>query len=144
MRFSVRGLACAAAAASAFAAVGAQTPSSAAFRQAPPAPGSSSSPGPTRSLTIVGLAELPRLLDPQLSPDGQSVLYTLMRADWRLNRQVGHLWRQPVGDGAPIQLTNGDTGEVNGRWSPDGRSLLFLAARPDSGLQVFVLLASAG
>src|SRR5687768_337641 len=129
MRFSVRTLACAAAAVSALAAVGAQTPSPAALRQAPQGPGPSTSLSPSRPLTIVGLAELPRLLDPQLSPDGQSLLYTLMRADWRLNRQVGHLWRQPVGGGAPLQLTNGDTGEVNARWSPDSRSLLFLAAR---------------
>ena len=96
-----------------------------------------------RPLTLVALAELPRLLDPQLSPDGRAVVYTLMRADWRANRQVGHLWRQAVAGGPPEQLTNGEAGESGARWSPDGRSILFVAAR-DGIAQVHVLPADGG
>src|SRR5260370_42576042 len=85
-----------------------------------------------RPMSLVDLAELPRILDPQLSPDGRSVIYTLTRADWKANRAVAHIWRQSVGGGQPTPLTNGDAGEASGRWSPDGTSLLFLTRGADT------------
>jgi dipeptidyl aminopeptidase/acylaminoacyl peptidase len=100
--------------------------------------------GQTRKpLTLVGLAELPRLLDPQLSPDGRAVAYTLMRADWRANRPVGHIWMQPAPGEAPTQLTAAD-GEMSARWSPDSASLLYLARGANGSLQVFLVPASGG
>jgi hypothetical protein len=36
-----------------------------------------------RAMTPVDLIEAPRVLDPQLSPDGSQVLYVLDRADWQ-------------------------------------------------------------
>src|SRR5262245_38132158 len=92
-----------------------------------------------RPLSIVGLAELPRVLDAQLSPDGRSVVYTLTRADWKANRPVPHIWRQPIGGGAPIQLTNGDAGETSARWSPDSQSILFLTRKADTETQIYRL-----
>jgi dipeptidyl aminopeptidase/acylaminoacyl peptidase len=97
-----------------------------------------------RPLTLVGLAELPRILDPQLSPDGLFVVYMLTRADWKANRQIGHIWRQAIAGGAPTQMTSGDAGEANARWAPDGRSILFLAPRGEGGAQIFLLPASGG
>ena len=98
-----------------------------------------------RPMTLVGLAEVPRILDAQLSPDGRSVVYTLMRADWKVNRQVGHIWRQAVGGGRPVQLTGGEPpGENTARWSPDGGSILFLAARGGAGLQIHLLTLDGG
>jgi len=79
-----------------------------------------------RPMTLVDLAELQRLLDPQLSPDGRTLTYMRSHADWTAGRPVWNLWRQPIG-GAPEQLTFGETGEAPGttRWSPDGRTLVF-------------------
>jgi len=87
--------------------------------------------GPThaqskRPFTIVGLAELSRLIGPQLSPDGKTLAYFASVTDWKLNRSVFHLWRQPVTGGAPQQLTFTETGDQPVvRWSPDGTTLLF-------------------
>ena len=106
--------------------------------------GVNAQPAARRPLSIVDLAELPRLIDPQLSPDGQSVVYMLNRPDWKANRPMGHLWRQSVSGGAPVQLTNGDAGESNARWSPDGRSILFLMRGRDVPETQIHLLASGG
>jgi dipeptidyl aminopeptidase/acylaminoacyl peptidase len=78
-------------------------------------------------MTLVQLAELPRLLDPQLSPDGRSVTYILATADWTSGRQTFHLWRQDIQGGLPVALTSGAPGDTpfSTRWSPDSSSILF-------------------
>jgi dipeptidyl aminopeptidase/acylaminoacyl peptidase len=77
-------------------------------------------------ISLVQLAELPRILDPQLSPDGRSVAYMLSAPDWTANRPTYHLWRQDIGS-APVALTTGGGSETPStiRWSPDGSSVLF-------------------
>ena len=78
-------------------------------------------------MTLVQIAEVPRLVDPQLSPDGKSVAYMLATADWTAGQQAFHLWRQSTAGGAPVALTSGSTSDAPGstRWSPDGSSVLF-------------------
>ncbi len=93
---------------------------------------------PPRPMTLVDVIELPRILDPQLSPDGRTVSYTLNRADWKLNRQVAHIWTRSVSGGPAVQLTSG-TGENTARWSPDGKTLLFL-----SGNQIHLAPSKGG
>jgi len=91
-----------------------------------------------RPFTLVSLAELSRLIGPQLSPDGKTLAYFVSVTDRKLNRSVFHLWRQPIG-GAPQQLTFTETGDIPVvRWSPDGTTLLL--ARDGQ----FMLLPAAG
>jgi dipeptidyl aminopeptidase/acylaminoacyl peptidase len=92
-----------------------------------------------RPMTLVDLAELPRALDPQISPDGRFVTYMLQRPDWSVSRLVPHIWRQDTGGGAPEQLTFGDSGEANARWAPDGATILFLR-----GGQIWLLPCDGG
>src|SRR6185295_4050397 len=74
-----------------------------------------------RPMTLVDVADLPRALDPAISPDGRFVSYMLQRPDWTNGRLIPHIWRQATAGGAPEQLTFGDAGEVNARWAPDGK-----------------------
>jgi dipeptidyl aminopeptidase/acylaminoacyl peptidase len=92
-----------------------------------------------RPMTLVDLREVPSVLDPQLSPDGRSLLYQLNQIDWRANRRPGHIWRQDLSGGPPQQVTSGDAGESAPRWSPDGRQILFLR-----GGQIFLMPAAGG
>ncbi len=93
-----------------------------------------------RSMSLVDIAELPRVLDPQLSPDGRFVTYALSHADWKLNRPVWNLWRQELAGGPPIRLiVNDDFHPAFTRWSPDGKSIVFAQAG-----QLYLLPADGG
>jgi dipeptidyl aminopeptidase/acylaminoacyl peptidase len=86
-------------------------------------------PPARKPMSLIDLAELPRIAgaSPQLSPDGKTLAYLLTRTDWKAGRLIFQLWRQEIG-GAPTQLTFSDGGVQPGalRWSPDGKTLLFL------------------
>ena len=98
-----------------------------------------------RAMTPVDLIEVPRVLDPQLSPDGRQVLYVLERPDWKENRRIGHIWRVNADGSDATQLTQGQRGETSPRWSPDGRRVAFLARRDDNeNSQLYVLEIDGG
>ncbi|UCC71981.1 MAG: S9 family peptidase [Gemmatimonadota bacterium] len=98
-----------------------------------------------RPMSVVDLINVPSLGDPQLSPDGEQLLYVLRKADWEQNRTVGHIWRVAVDGSNAIQLTYGEDGESSPRWSPDGRFIAFLAERgDDEGDQIYLLDVAGG
>lgn len=78
--------------------------------------------------------------DPQLSPDGSRVLYTLGAADRGSKKQSSQLWMCGVDGSDPRQITQSGERNGSGRWSPDGGAVAFVSDRvKKSGL--FVLPA---
>lgn len=92
-----------------------------------------------RPLTLISLAEIPRLQDVQLSPDGRFVSYMIARPDWKAGVLVPHIWRQAVTGGTPTQLTSAESGDLLARWSPDSRTLLYLSRG-----QIWLIAAEGG
>ena len=97
-----------------------------------------------RAMTLVDLLEVPRLSDPQLSPDGRQVLYELAVADWEANRAISHIWRADADGGYTVQLTRGEHGETSPRWSPDGEHVAFIARRGTADTAQIHLLSNQG
>ncbi len=97
-----------------------------------------------RAMSIVDMINIPQLGDPQLSPDGRQLLYTLSTADWKANRRISHIWRVNSDGSGTVQLTNGQRGENNPRWSPDGSQIAFIATRSDTGQGQIYLISNAG
>lgn len=98
-----------------------------------------------RPLGVVDMINLPAVSDPQLSPDGRSVLFVMDAPDWKANRRVGHVYRIGADGRDQVQLTFGERGESSPRWSPDGRRIAFLARRGDDAHnQIYVLDADGG
>src|SRR5262245_64302940 len=97
-----------------------------------------------RPMSIVDLLSRPSLTEPQLAPDGRDIVFTRSDADWKTGRRVSHVWRARVDGGEPAQLTHGAESETGARWSPDGRTIAFVAKRGDNEFAQIYLLAADG
>jgi len=91
-----------------------------------------------RAMTIEDYLALPSVGDPQLSPDGKWVAYTVTRYSLKENRGTTRIWLADVAGGASRQLTAGPGSDRQPRWSPDGRTLAFVSTR-ESGAQLWLL-----
>jgi dipeptidyl aminopeptidase/acylaminoacyl peptidase len=78
-----------------------------------------------RPMTLVELLSIPRVGDPQLSPDGKGVIFTLATIDWPGNQRVPHVWRINT-DSTGLRRVSEEGGAYGARWSPDGASIAFL------------------
>ncbi len=97
-----------------------------------------------RPMTIVDLINVPRVSNPQLSADGKQILFVRSDADWKANKRVSHVWRVNADGSALVQLTNGPEGESSPRWSPDGRTVAFVAKRAGDEVAQLYLLSNLG
>ena len=96
-----------------------------------------------RAITFEDYIALKAVSDPQLSPDGKWVAYTVSTPSLQDNRNVARVWVVEVATGKSRQLTGGPGSDRQPRWSPDGKTLAFVSTR-DSGAQVWVLPIGGG
>ncbi|HZQ45273.1 MAG TPA: S9 family peptidase [Acidobacteriaceae bacterium] len=76
-----------------------------------------------RPMTFADLMAMKRVADPQISPSGKWVLFSVTDVSLEKNTKTNHLWIVPLdGSAKEHQLTFGD-GESNGRFAPDGKSI---------------------
>lgn len=100
-------------------------------------------PAGARPFSADDLPRLVRIGDPQLSPDGKSVLSIIGRANLKDNRWEGELTLIDVGTKAQRVLSR-RVGVGSARWSPDGRSIAFLAQDAAGRAQLHVLAMDGG
>lgn len=66
-----------------------------------------------------------RVSDPQLSPDGRTIAFTVGTVDKAANRVVNQIYTIRVDGTGQRQITNGTSSSSSPRWSPDGRRIAF-------------------
>jgi dipeptidyl aminopeptidase/acylaminoacyl peptidase len=93
--------------------------------------------------TIHDMLAMERISDPQASPDGIWVAYTVRTTDLAANRGRNDVWISSVDGSTSRQLTANEASDSGARWMPDGRSLVFLSTRSGSS-QVWRIALDGG
>ena len=92
-----------------------------------------------RPITIQDLFALKDVGEPQFSPDGQWVAYTVSTVKREEDKTEERIWMVPAAGGEAIALSAEDLSSSHPRWSPDGKYLAFLSDRNESKKQVWLL-----
>ena len=82
--------------------------------------------------------------EPQISPDGAWVAYTVSTSDTAEDRSKSAVWMASWDGRRNVRLTTSKPGENTPRWSPDGRWLAFLSSREDEHSQLWLLDRQGG
>src|SRR3954462_11252797 len=93
----------------------------------------------TRPFPFDDMMKLKRVGDPQVSPDGKWVIFSVVDVDLAANTKTPHIWIVPLGTQGPSTASSpGTTGEREiiadqdadrPRWAPDGKRFAFLSTK---------------
>jgi dipeptidyl aminopeptidase/acylaminoacyl peptidase len=97
-----------------------------------------------RGLTAADLVGFARVSEPDLSPDGRRLVYTLRETDLAADRGRTDLWLLDIdGDEPARRLTGSDENDGAADWAADGSGVFFLSSRSGSP-QVWFLPVAGG
>ena len=87
--------------------------------------------------------ELEWATNPQISPDGQRIVYLRRGMDIMKDRRIARLWMINQDGSEHQKLTSNEGNESNPTWSPDGTRIAFTAST-DQGSELFVYWLKTG
>ena len=102
-----------------------------------------------RAITLDDHSRVIGVGDPQRSPDGVWVAYTVTTIDAEKDRRNTDVWMVKWDASEQLQLTSSPDGESSPRWSPDNKYLAFVASRgteeeKKKGGQIWLLNRAGG
>ena len=102
-----------------------------------------------RAITLDDHSRIISVGDPQRSPDGMWVAYTVTTIDAEKDRRNTDVWMVKWDGSEQLQLTSSPDGESSPRWSPDNKYLAFVASRgtdeeKKKGGQIWLLNRAGG
>ena len=97
-----------------------------------------------RPIAIDDIYRTQQVGNPQCSPDGKWIAYTVTVIDREADKRRTSLWMVNWEGTRTVQLTSGMDGDSSPRWSPDGKYLSFLSTRPAGARKQIWLLDRLG
>jgi dipeptidyl aminopeptidase/acylaminoacyl peptidase len=113
------------------------------FVLSPSASAQSSPPSP-RPITIDDYFQIQAVHDPQFSPDGQWVAYSVDKASLKTDKNETRVWMVPATGGEALPMTAEGVSSEHPHWSPDSKFLAFLSERNEGKKQVWLLNRQGG
>ncbi|MGB2914184.1 MAG: S9 family peptidase, partial [Pyrinomonadaceae bacterium] len=102
------------------------------------------------TFNVNDLINLKRVGDPQVSPDGKWVAYSIGVVDKAANKTVTQIYMMAIDGSKQKPITNGTSSSSSPRWSPDGKWVAFTAGgqiwtmKPDGSDRKQVTKLSSG
>ena len=97
----------------------------------------------SRKFTAERVFDLEYADDPQISPNGRTIVYARRSMDRMTDKNVADLWTLDISSGAHRPLIDGKGSVAAARWSPTGDRLVYLAPGGDA-LELRVLYVDSG
>ncbi len=93
--------------------------------------------------TFEALSKIARIDDPQVSPDGKWIAFTVQTVDLAANVKPTQIYVVAVDGGSPVRLTTEGSLNTRPRWSPDSKKLYYISDLPNgsgvSNTQVWLM-----
>lgn len=86
----------------------------------------------THPFSVHDMLAMDRISEPQVSPDGKWIVFTLRKTDLEANRGRTDIWLVDVEGKNLKQLTSHPAGDFNPQWSSCGKYVWFLSTRSGS------------
>lgn len=106
--------------------------------------GSSSAASRRREPELRTFRRLIRIVSPVFSPGGRRILFVSVRTDIAHNRYDETLWVESIAGGRPRALVRGMRELSEPRWSPDGKTVSFLAEVHASKPEIYAVSSTGG
>ena len=109
------------------------------FRPAEAAPQASRASSGLRNITIDDYFQIRDVGQPELSPDGQWVAYTVRTKMLKEDKNETRIWMVSTRGGNALPMTAESASSGHPRWSPDNKYLAFTSSRDGGKSQVWLL-----
>ncbi len=96
--------------------------------------------GQTKSnLELIDIFNMEYISDPQISPDGNQVVYVRNFKDVMTDRNLSNIWLINFDGSNNRPITNGNQNDFYPRWSHDGKKIIFKSNMSDKKMKVYLM-----